>query len=63
MKQKEEKKEEEIREKKAGQGKKHNNKKTKIYHKETKCKMKINISNKNLKKNMNEDCKGSEKKH
>ena len=25
--------------------------------------MKINISNKNLKKNMDEDCKGSEKKN
>ena len=34
----------------------------KIYHEETKCIMKINISNKNLNKNMNEDCKSSEKK-
>ena len=32
--------------KKAGQRKKHNNKKTEIYHKETKCKMIINTSNK-----------------
>ena len=33
----------------------------KIYHEETKCMMKINISNKNLNKNMNEDCKSNEK--
>ena len=33
----------------------------KIYHEETKCIMKINISNKNLNKDMNEDCKSSEK--
>ena len=56
-----EKKEEEYEKKKAGQRKNHINKWTKIYHKETKCKMNIHINSKKLEeKQKNEECRSSE---